>query len=1320
MKGHRLPIGVLPVLLLALVLTGFAAAPAGAVTQDELLTRFGSYGSGPGQFNGVADIATDPSTGHVYLSDGGNRRIDEFTPWGQFVKSFGWDVVPGSVNEQQEIVVRAASGQFRLSFGASTTGDIEHDASAGEVEASLNGLASVQAGSGSVKVAIGPSDPVSTRYLVSFTGGALAAEDVAPIAGQDGTVPLGGGVPTSSVEVRTRAEGTASGTGLESCTAESGCKAGTLGSGAGQFKVGVQLAVDSGGNVYAMESLDGIEGRLTKFDSAGNFLWVAGGEVNKTRSAEPGSTVAERNLCTQADVEAGDECGAGVAGTGPGQFAGVTNDVTISSTDTLFVGDQNRIQEFEPDGTFKGEIAVPGETVRQLSIDPSDSYFYAIFDTKPNVRKLSLSGEAIGTLPVPRPTALAVGPSGEVFVRNAKMEHDPEELLEFASSGASRTVLTVPGNEESFSLGTNTSGDFYRFVRTSFEDHYVEVYGPPPVEFEPPPLAAPEISAQYAVSVTPEDATVAADINPEFWSDTRYYVEYGTGKCSEGGCTAQRPLPPGALLVERAVKKALRGSVLIDGLEPSTTYHYRFVAESSGGGPVRGVGGTIGADGTEASFRTPARSVRPTALGACARDEFRTGAAGLLPDCRAYEMVSPVDKANGDVRALVNGQGRESRLTQSATDGEAFTYTSVRAFASPVAAPFVSQYMARRGSAGWTSENLSPVQGGNSFAGTSAGPLADNRFRVFSPDLCNAWLLNDTPTLLAPGAVADFPNLYRRSNCTGGAAYQALTTVEPQHIDPALYAPELQGYSSDGTKAVIRTAENLTADAPAQPLACVEDETFCFGRAYEASAGELRLVCILPNGTPYPGSCSAGSPPLDGTFDLASRDRVASVRHAMSEDGSRIYWSATSQETGPGSIYLRLNGASTEQVSGTVTGAESYFLGASADGARALFVVEDLKAPITALNEDLYRYDLDSKSAVKIAGKVRGVAAASEDLSRIYFVSREAIPGSGENSEGASAVAGRPNLYLQSEAGKAFIATLSAPDVTVAWREGAIGRPSNVDPEAVFHAARASKDGEHLAFISTEPLTGYDTSDQSRGAPNSQIYLYEAGSGELVCVSCNPTGARPRGRFLRAPAGDEYLAAAELPLATFQLHTPRVLAEDGSRLFFTAYDALVPRDVNGRADVYEWERPGSGSCEQSAPAFSPSNGGCLYLISTGTGTSDSILLDASAAGRDVFFTTLSSLLAQDPEFVDVYDAREGGGFAPPPPALPPCGGEACLGAPLGPRDPAPVSATYSGTGNAVEKPARKKKHRHKARHRKHRQKKQDQQRRVHGKGRMGR
>ncbi len=152
----------------------------------------------------------------------------------------------------------------------------------------------------------------------------------------------------------------------------------------------------------------------------------------------------------------------------------------------------------------------------------------------------------------------------------------------------------------------------------------------------------------------------------------------------------------------------------------------------------------------------------------------------------------------------------------------------------------------------------------------------------------------------------------------------------------------------------------------------------------------------------------------------------------------------------------------------------------------------------------------------------------------------------------------------------------------------------------------------------------------------------------------------------------------------------RFLSDNG-RLFFNSSDALVPQDVNGAEDVYEYEPPGVGSCQTSSVTYSERSQGCIDLISSGTSGEESGFLDASGDGADVFFLTSAKLAAQDHDTaIDLYDAHEctSGSPCPPQPAAtpPPCAtGDACKPAPS-PQPAtfgAPPSATFSGAGNVT-------------------------------------
>lgn len=261
------------------------------------------------------------------------------------------------------------------------------------------------------------------------------------------------------------------------------------------------------------------------------------------------------------------------------------------------------------------------------------------------------------------------------------------------------------------------------------------------------------------------------------------------------------------------------------------------------------------------------------------------------------------------------------------------------------------------------------------------------------------------------------------------------------------------------------------------------------------------------------------------------------------------------------------------------------------------------------------------------------VAAASADLSRIVF---------------------------ENEAGEAF-----------EWSGGGGLAPTSPPPPS-GGPTRTSADGQTVAFLSTEPLTGYDNTDQSTGEPDSEVFLENA-SG-LHCVSCNPGGEPPLGPSSIPGA----IANGDGPNAT-RVYEPRNLSADGTRLFFDSADQLVNGDASTTQDVYEWEAPGAGSCRQGSPGFFSAAAGCIFLISSGSSPAPSSFVDASNDGRDAFFLTSDSLLERDPGSFDLYDAREQGGFPEPQPPIP-CEGDACQSVPSAPEDPRP-GTLVSGPGN---------------------------------------
>jgi hypothetical protein len=366
--------------------------------------------------------------------------------------------------------------------------------------------------------------------------------------------------------------------------------------------------------------------------------------------------------------------------------------------------------------------------------------------------------------------------------------------------------------------------------------------------------------------------------------------------------------------------------------------------------------------------------------------------------------------------------------------------------------------------------------------------------------------------------------------------------------------------------------------------------------------------------------------------------RLAAPGGAVSVDGSRVYWTDGSD------LYLRED-AHTVPVDAAVGGGGS-FQTATPDGAVAFFTK----------GGHLYRFDAASEAVTDLtpAGGVTGVLGASTDGSHVYFATAAGI--------------------FLAHGGITPVAT--APD--------AINFPPSTG------TARVSADGSHLLFVSAAKVTLYDSTDPISGQPRDEVYLYDANRQQVTCVSCNPYGEPPVGSATVPGAA----ANGSGPGAT-RVYKPRSLSADGRRVFFDSRDPLATgQDTNNDVDVYEWEAGGTGSCAKPE--------GCQQLISSGRSAGGATFVDASADGSDAFFLTDGSLVKTDPGAVDLYDAREGGGFPEPPTPIP-CEEDACQPLPAPPDDPSPGSLVSNSGNPPVHFPKGKKaKKKH---HKKHRARK---------------
>lgn len=762
--------------------------------------------------------------------------------------------------------------------------------------------------------------------------------------------------------------------------------------------------------------------------------------------------------------------------------------------------------------------------------------------------------------------------------------------------------------------------------------------------FAPAEARPATVESEEAFGVTAVTASLRAEIDPRGFA-TRYVFQYLTVGQYEANGPGDRfagasEAPVGGARLGSGSGSLAAGAGVV-GLTPDTEYRYRVVASS---------------------HCEPASEETICEVPGAART-FRTfplEATGLHDD-RAWELVSPVEKQSGEVfpadpslgscEACKPGRDSIHFPMQSAPGGDGVVYEG-SAFSSQGARVF-NEYLSRRTSSGWQTTVLSPTQ---------ASPVAQG-YRAFDTDLTEGVLYQIAPSL-SPEAPSEYANLYRQSTADPLSLSPLLTVAPPDRSAPEGSANPLQvtyaGASADLSRLYFEANDALTGETPFAPAAV--DGGPAANNLYEWSAGQLRLVNVAPgNAATSPGSAFGlpRNPPYPNVppeVNNIPNSAEAYLAHAISADGSRVFWSNAS-----GHVFVREDGERTREIPDP-----GAFLAAAADGSKVLLF-------------DGRLFDLEDEALIDLTqgkGGFKGIVGQSEDLSQIDFVDTEVLAaneGAGLDNEGKHqrAAVGKDNLYAWHEGKTTFVATLFESDGRSTFHGGDWEGP-------VQRTAEASPDGRWLAFLSMARLTGYENlnpscQDSAEGRAEfgvnrcSEVFLYDSVNGTLRCVSCNPSGARPFGAStLRLIAG---FGIGSLP-------QPQYLTDQG-RLFFDSQDSLTPSDGNhGVEDVYEYEPSGVGSCGRGE--------GCVSLISAGHGSADSNFLATDESGRNVFFTTRDQLVHADhDELIDLYDAREGGGIpSQNEKGGSECQGEACQSdiAPP-PSDPTPASSSFEGAGN---------------------------------------
>ncbi len=429
--------------------------------------------------------------------------------------------------------------------------------------------------------------------------------------------------------------------------------------------------------------------------------------------------------------------------------------------------------------------------------------------------------------------------------------------------------------------------------------------------------------------VNSDGARISADVNPN-GGETRYFVEYGQEDCDLSSCSV-------APLEETFLPKVLgtqEASVVLSGLKSDTSYHYRLVAKNDFGEVA----------GAEDVFRTyVVESTVDTCPNALIRKE--TGTV-LLPDCRAYELVSAANTGGYDVRSdLIPGQAPLAAKPRAADSVlYSLNFGKIPGVGGEPTNHGIDPYIARRTNDGWTTTYAGiavgdpPYQG--PFASTPIEESEDLSTLLFGgPEICSPCF---------PDGKTGLPIRRNEGPLTQGMAGS---------LDPGPSA-EPDGYigrrlSADGTHLIFGSTAAFEQGAASSGDVSIYDR--------DLVAGVTHVVSKTPGGTSLP--CLQGAGNCHGPGDA---DGIASLD--VSGDGSRIIVAQRVSTDSAGNRYwhpymnIDDSPSTVDLAPGTTSGV--LYDGMSSDGSSVLYTTVD---PLTADDHDnsadIYRADVSAGGA---------------------------------------------------------------------------------------------------------------------------------------------------------------------------------------------------------------------------------------------------------------------------------------------------------------------------------------------------------------------
>jgi hypothetical protein len=1306
----------------------------------------GSSGAGLGQFAGLSAVAGDAS-GAIYTVESGQfvgpglgERVQKFTPAG------GLELTPSffGTDEVQTLTVNAGAGQFRLALSGETEGTV----GTGFLKVGSSVITDVNTTTGAFTVGQPIDDGGTFRNYITAVG-----PDTITL-GEPSTIKsccVGNVVPTllHSNRVYTTPDL-------------------PYNASAGEVEAALNTLPSIGSEGGAVTvTPDGPGKYLIAFDG-GLMARTDPAQIAAADGATPlsGGSGADANTASVVTTIPG-----GPNGTNPQSSQGETNtpfDIAIGLANHVFVAKsfpatyttcpdgsptpyETRIEELDSSGaviqtsdpcTGVGSIRNDGTPNPNLTVNPSTGHPYLlggrinIFGPPGPAPSLALDGVSSitaaggtisGTVNPNGPGTSYPDTTGTPSVTKTTYRVEYKKASEASWTKYTPDIPTangitpVPFNVGVAGLEPKTEYELRVVAVKPFTATVEEAKS-----FTTLP-AAPQIEAVSSANVTIDSADLRAEINPQ-GSETTYHFEYGTTP-AYGNSTA-----------ETSIGESHSGQPVQDHIEglQDAVYHFRLVATNASGTTV--------SDDQTFNFHPPV----------CPNQTVRqqTGAA-YLPDCRAYELVSPED-AGGTV--LFTGGPQSPYASNPPRLAFVGQFAAIPGAGRNPINTLGDLYIASRGASGWSSRYVGPsseeagcvggrpIVSGTGFATSIQNDvMADpglnriidwnlgNPMECFNGimgslnfyDLNTAALGSNAPYVWNangdfldrwPTSVADVPGSEANLSCPQNPAIHPYPPDAPVTIPVPYFCSTYVDASKDLNHFVFSTQSGLYGQGGL---------TEAPGSAYDNDTANntLKLISELPGGGPigqepgakagpeeliqFPAISADGSHILMGT---ATKPACKQLDYPLKSAAELPLCPIITQPT---HLYMRVNAAVTYDVS---AGKAVKYIGATPDATKVYFTSdEQLSGDDTDQSTDLYMWSENG---------------GAPQLTRV--------------SAGAPNPAGNTDNCASTWTTDCDVKTYDDSRITASTgNRGGLGswHTSNPNPGYTDNAI-AAKSGD-VYFYSPEQLVA------GKGTPGKEnLYVYRGGGvrhvatleDDLYCVhpltgaglgqeTCSNGAAgrlqvTPDGRFAAFVTtsnitaydshgfAEMYRYDAEAEKVECVSCRPdgsapiddvlgsqggRFLTDDG-RVFFDTTEPLDPRDTNAGTE---------GKGNPLGSDVYEFVDGRPQLITTGTGISISArqfiggsfagLYGVSADGVDVYFGTFDTLVGQDRngQQLKFYDARTNGGFPFVPPPAPCAAADECHG-PTAAAPPPIASGTAAALGaGGNSRQGQKKKHKRK-------------------------